>query len=45
MPARGTEDGGGIVAKHQPVMGWTGRRSERRATDLSRPGNRKAPWV
>ena len=45
MPARGTEDGGGIVAKHQPVMGWTGRRSARKATDLSRPGNRKAPRV
>src|SRR5216683_1198181 len=43
MLARGTEGGGGIVAKYQPVMGWTRRRSARKATDLSRPLNRKAP--
>jgi hypothetical protein len=37
MPARGTEGGGGVVVKCQPVTGWTGRRSARKATDLSRP--------
>src|SRR6266852_5458670 len=29
MLACGREDGGGVVAKCHPVMGWTGRRSAR----------------
>src|SRR5258708_39455790 len=43
MPARGREGGGSVVAECSAVMAETGRRTARKATDLSRPLHTKTP--